>query len=114
MSEIERSQESGEKQVYSYVKGETVAMPNQRAVREKSLKTSLCANGSLEVEQVNTALRALAEQDKIQYANGWITPVVDLQWHRDAVAWLAQRNEPPQKLIGKMNKTIQDFAWGAE
>jgi len=110
MSET-RSRESAYEQVYSYIKGETVAMPNQRAVRETSLKTSLCANGSLDPEQVDTALKALAEQDKIQYADGWITPVVDLQWHRDAVAWLAQRDEPPQKLIGAMNKSIQDFEW---
>jgi hypothetical protein len=110
MSET-RSRESAYEQVYSYIKGETVAMPNQRAVREKSLKTSLCANGSLEVDQANTALKALAEQDKIQYGDGWITPVVDLQWHRDAVAWLAQRENPPKALIGKMNKAIQDFEW---
>jgi len=106
-----RSRETAYEQVYSYIKNETVAMPNQRAVREKTLKTSLCANGSLGVEQVDTALKALAEQDKIQYANGWITPVVDLQWHRDAVAWLAQRDDPPQGLIGRMNKAIQDFEW---
>jgi len=106
-----RSRESAYKQVYRYIKGETVGMPNQRAVREKSLKTSLCANGSLEVEQVDTALRALAEQEKIQYADGWITPVVDLQWHRDAVAWLANRENPPQELIGKMNKAIQTYDW---
>jgi len=111
MSEIERSQDNAEKQVYSYIKNETVAMVNQQAVREKTLKTSLCANGSLEVEQVDTALKALAEQNKIQFADGWITPVVDKQWHRDAVAWLAQRDEPPQKLIGQMNKSIQDFEW---
>jgi hypothetical protein len=111
MSEIERSQDNAERQVYSYIKGETTPKLDQRAVREKSLKTSLCANGSLEVEQVDTALKALAEQDKIQYANGWITPVVDLQWHRDAVAWLAQQENPPQELIGAMNKAIQDFDW---
>jgi len=110
----DRSRESAYEQTYRYVKSETVAMPNQRAVREKTLKTSLCANGSLEVEQVDTALKALAEQDKIQYGGGWIVPVVDLQWHRDAVAWLAQKENPPQKLIGAMNKSIQDFAWGAE
>jgi len=110
MSET-RSRQSAYKQVYSYIKGETVAMPNQRAVREKTLKTSLCANGSLEVEQVDTGLKALAEQDKIQYANGWITPVVDLQWHRDAVAWLAQKDEPPKELVGKMNKAIQTYDW---
>jgi len=107
----DRSRESAYEQTYRYVKGETVAMPNQRAVREKSLKTSLCANGSLDPEQVDTALKALAEQDKIQYGDGWITPVVDKQWHRDAVAWLAQRENPPQKLIGQMNKSIQDFEW---
>jgi hypothetical protein len=110
MSET-RSRESAYKQVYGYIKGETVAMPNQRAVREKTLKTSLCANGSLEVEQVDTALKALAEQDKIQFAGGWIVPVVDLQWHRDAVAWLAQRENPPQGLIGAMNKAIQTYDW---
>jgi len=106
-----RSRESAYEQTYRYVKGETVAMPNQRAVREKTLKTSLCANGSLEVEQVDTALKALAEQDKIQYANGWITPVVDKQWHRDAVAWLAQKDGPPKELIGRMNKAIQSYDW---
>jgi hypothetical protein len=111
MSETERTIQSGYEQTYSYIKNETVAMPNQRAVRETSLKTSLCANGSLEVEQVDTALKALAEQDKIQFAGGWIVPVVDLQWHRDAVAWLAQRENPPQGLIGAMNKSIQDFEW---
>jgi len=110
MSET-RSRESAYEQTYSYVKGETVAMPNQRAVREKTLKTSLCANGSLEVAQVDTALKALAEQDKIQYGDGWITPVVDLQYHRDAVAWLAQKENPPQELIGKMNKAIQTYDW---
>jgi len=114
MSETERTVQSGYEQVYSYVKGETVAMVHQRAVREKTLKTSLCANGSLEVEQVDTALKALAEQDKIQYGDGWITPVVDKQWHRDAVAWLAQRENPPKQLIGKMNKAIQTYDWGAE
>jgi len=111
MSETERTIQSGYEQTYSYIKNETVAMPNQRAVREKSLKTSLCANGSLEVEQVDTALKALAEQDKIQFADGWITPVVDLQYHRDAVAWLAQKDEPPQGLIGGMNKAIQSYDW---
>jgi len=110
MSET-RSRESAYEQVYSYIKGETVAMPNQRAVRETSLKTSLCANGSLDPEQVDTALKALAEQDKIQFADGWITPVVDLQYHRDAVAWLAQKDEPPQGLIGGMNKAIQSYDW---
>jgi hypothetical protein len=111
MSETERTIQSGYEQTYSYIKNETVAMPNQRAVREKSLKTSLCANGSLEVGQVDTALKALAEQNKIQYGDGWITPVVDKQWHRDAVAWLAQKDEPPQGLIGGMNKAIQSYDW---
>jgi len=111
MSETERTIQSGYEQTYSYIKNETVAMPNQQAVREKTLKTSLCANGSLEVEQVDTALKALAEQDKIQYGDGWITPVVDKQWHRDAVAWLAQKDEPPQGLIGGMNKAIQSYDW---
>jgi hypothetical protein len=111
MSEVERSQDNAEGQVYSYIKGETVAMPNQRAVREKTLKTSLCANGSLDPEQVDTALRALGEQDKIQYADGWIVPVVDKQYHRDAIGWLAERDDPPKQLIGKMNKAIQDFEW---
>jgi len=97
--------------VYSYIKGETTPKLDQRAVREKTLKTSLCANGSLDPEQVDTALKALAEQERVQYGDGWITPVVDLQWHRDAVAWLAQRDEPPQGLIGAMNKSIQDFEW---
>ena len=115
MNEIERTQESAKNQVYSYVKQETVATPAlQYAVKEPTLKTTLCANGSLSVEQVNTALRALGEQDKIQYGSGWIVPVVDQQYHKDAIAWLADRDDPPRELIGMMNKALQTHDWGAE
>jgi hypothetical protein len=109
---VERSRKSAYEQIYSYIKQKTVGNPAlPYAVAETTLKTSLCANGSLDPEQVDTALKALGEQDKIQYANGWITPVVDLQYHRDAVAWLAQKENPPKELIGAMNKAMQDFEW---
>jgi hypothetical protein len=112
MSEVERSRKSAYEQVYSYIKSKTVGNPALTyAVREKTLKTSLCANGSLDPEQADTALKALGEQDKIQYAGGWIVPVVDQQYHRDAVAWLAQRDDPPKQLIGAMNKAIQSYDW---
>jgi hypothetical protein len=112
MSEIERSRESAYEQVYEYVKQETVANPDfAYAVAEETLKTTLCANGSLKVDQVETALQALGEQDRIQYGSGWIVPIVDKQFHRDAIGWLANREQPPKSLIGKMNKAVQAHEW---
>jgi hypothetical protein len=100
-----------QERVYEYIKRRTVDHHTQRAIKEAELKTSLCANGSLDVAQVDTALRALGEQDKIQYGEGWIIPVVDKQFHRECAEWLANRDNPPKALIGNVNKAVRNHEW---
>ena len=108
---VEINRKTAYELVDTFIRRRTVAHPEQRGVKEAELKTSLCADGSLSVEQVNTALRALGEQDKIQYGSGCIVPVVDQQYHKDAIAWLADRDDPPRELIGMMNKSLQTHDW---
>jgi hypothetical protein len=111
MSEIERTRKSAYEQVDGYILNETVGGFGTLAVQEQTLKTTLCANGSLSPGQVDTALKALGEQEKIQYGAGWIVPIVNKTYHKRAIAWLANRDEPPRELIGHMNKTLQNHDW---
>jgi len=78
--------------VREYIMRNTTGHPSKRAVQEQHLKLSLVAHGDLEADEVNRAMQALGEQEKIQYGSGWITPVIDEQWHRDAVAYVVENS----------------------
>lgn len=78
--------------VREYIMRNTTAHPTQKAVKEQQLKLSLVAHGDLEVDEVNTALKALGEQEVIQYGSGWIIPVVDEQYHREAIVYVVENS----------------------
>ena len=84
----------------------TVAHAEQKAVREKELKTSLCANGSLEPEKVDTVLRALGEQGTILRGSGWITPVIDGPWLRGAIEYVVPKEESPEEFVAVCNNYL--------
>ena len=94
--------------VKQFVSRNTVAHAKQRAVKEQQLKLSLCAHGDIEVEQANTALKALAEQDVIFRAGGWLTINVERsEWYRQVIQWCAEQEDPPRELIGALNRRLQ-------
>jgi len=85
---------------------------NKKAVQEQQLKLSLVAHGNLEVDEVNKALKALGEQEVIQYASGWITPVVDKDWHREAVAYVVENaTGDVQEFVAVANRAIANHDW---
>ena len=90
-----------------YIGRQTVGHVQQRAVQEQQLKLTFVAHGPMEVDQVNTALKALAEQGAIIRAGGWMT--VDTEqddWYRQVIEWCAARDDPPRKLIGELNRRV--------
>jgi len=96
--------------VREFVAYRTVAHPEQRAVREDELRCSLCANGSIPLSAVRTALRALAEQGVIVRADGWLSiDTTDRVWMRQVIEWCAGRDDPPQDFIGACNRRLQQL-----
>ena len=113
MSEgIQRDRKSAYEQVERFIQSRTVNHAEQMAVRETELKTSLCANGSLTPKQVNTALKALGEQEVIQYGSGWITPVISKEYHREAVAYVVENSTGDvQEFVSVANQAIATHDW---
>jgi hypothetical protein len=105
MSESQRVYE----QVRAFVSRRTIAHATQRAIRESELKTSLCANGSLDPEAVDTAFRKLAQDDVILRGDGWVTiDAEDADWYRQVIEDCAAREDPPRELIGACNRRLAD------
>lgn len=95
--------------VRKYIMRNTTAHPTQKAIKIQQLKLSLVAHGDFEADEVNTALKALGEQEVIQYGSGWITPVVDEQWHRDAVAYVVENaTGDVQEFVAVANTAIAE------
>jgi len=84
----------------------TVAHAEQKAVRETELKTTLCANGTLDPDAVDTALKALGEQGTILYGSGWITPVIDGPWLRGAIEYVVPKEESPEEFVAVCNNYL--------
>ena len=79
----------------------------QKAVKEQQLKLSLVAHGDLESDEVNAALKALGEQEVIQYGSGWITPVIDEEWHKDAIRYVVENSTGDvSEFVGVANTAI--------
>jgi len=95
------------KRVRSYIMRHTKEHHSQKAVQEQQLKLSLVAHGNLGVAEVNTALKALGEQEVIQYGSGWIVPVISEQYHRDAVAYVVENSTGDvQEFVSVANTAI--------
>jgi len=84
----------------------------QKAVKTQQLKLSLVAHGGLDSEEVKAALEALGEQEVVQYGSGWITPVIDETWHRDAVAYVVENSTGDvQEFVKVANRAIATHEW---
>lgn len=80
---------------------------DQKAVKEQQLKLSLVAHGDLESDEVNAALKALGEQEVIQYGSGWIVPVIDEQYHREAIVYVVENSTGDvSEFVGVANTAI--------
>jgi GMP synthase-like glutamine amidotransferase len=94
--------------VYEHVKtvivNETTMLPNKPALSERAVRQKLVADGQFEVDEYETALSALQEQDKIVCAGGWVTPVLDDRWLRDAIEWVIERDDDPAAFVGACNR----------
>ena len=99
--------------VKSYIMQNTInSHTNQKAVKEQQLKLSLCAHGNLETDEVNTALKALGEQEVIQYGSGWITPVIDEEYHREAIEYVVENQTGDvSEFVGVANTALQKHDW---
>ena len=99
-----------EKLVLEYIERNTKdSRTDQKAVKEQQLKMSLVAHGDLEVEAVNKALKALGEQELIQYGSGWIVPVVDKEYHREAIEYVVENQTGDvSEFVGVANTAIME------
>lgn len=101
----ENTREEAYERVYDYIKHNTTALPNQEAVKEQQLKLALVAHGDLDVDEVDTALTALAEQDKIVRAGGWLTPCLDAaNWKTRAIEFVVAQDDNPQAFVAAVNR----------
>ena len=112
----EQSDRDRRKMVYErvreYIMRHTTGHPSQKAVKEQQLKLSLVAHGDLEVDEVDAALKALGEQEIIQYGSGWITPVISEGWHREAISYVVEHDDgTPQEFVAVANKAIATHDW---
>ena len=106
MSDVEFDREATYNMVKEWILQRTVAHAEQKAVRETELKTSLCANGSLDPEMVDTALEALGEQGTILYGSGWITPAIDGPWLRNAIEYVVPKEDSPEEFVAVCNNYL--------
>jgi hypothetical protein len=79
--------------VRSYIYEEVQRLAETEAVRETTLRTSLCANGPLDPDAVESALRALDEQAEIIRGAGWVAPVTGSQ-ATDAIEHVLASSDP--------------------
>jgi hypothetical protein len=106
MSDGEVDREAIYEQTKEWILQNTVAHAEQKAVRETELKTTLCANGDLDPDKVRTALKALGEQGIILYGSGWITPIIDGPWLRDAIEYVVPKEESPEEFVAVCNNYL--------
>ena len=95
-----------QERVRKWIMRQTKDHHSQPAVKEQHLKTTLCSHGSLEPEQVDKAVRALGEQEKIVYGSGWITVVLDDQWLRDALNHVVEHGDSPKEFVRVVNMRL--------
>lgn len=92
---------------YTAVKNVVVGLtkrPEKRAIKERAVKTMLVAHGELSPEEYAKAVRALAEQDVVVRGSGWLSPVVDEVWAREAIEYVVERAGDPQAFVASMNR----------
>jgi hypothetical protein len=76
-------------------------------VRALQLRLALVAHGPLSADAVETALDALAEQDEIVHAAGWLTPRLGPDWLREAIEEvIARADVVPEGFVGACNRAI--------
>ena len=98
-----------QERVRKWIMRQTKDHHSQKAVKEQQLKLSLCAHGDLEVQDVNKALKALGEQEVIQYGSGWIVPVVDKEYHREAIRYVVEHSTGDlSEFVGVANTAIME------
>jgi hypothetical protein len=105
MSDVEYDRAAAYHAVKSLIWARTVD-GTQNAIREQQVKLTMCDHGSLTIEQVDTALRALGEQHSILYGSGWITPVVDGPWLRDAIEHVVPKEDEPEEFVAVCNNYL--------
>ncbi len=98
------------KRVRSYIMRHTKeSHTDQKAVKEQQLKQSLVANGSSDLQEVNAALIALGKQEVIQYGSGWIVPVIDESYHREAIVYVVENaTGDVSEFVGVANTAIAE------
>jgi hypothetical protein len=96
---------------YEYVRRTVYRCPKQPdryAFRERDIRTRLVAHGELSPEQFDSVLGALAQNADAVRGSGWITPVVDDVWLRDAIEYVADRAEDPREFVANANQYLTD------
>ena len=102
----ENTREEAYNRVFDYIKHNTTTLANQKAVREQQLKLSLVAHGDLDSDEVNKALKALGEQEKIVYGSGWITVNIDNVWLKDALSYVVENGDSPKEFVKVANRRL--------
>jgi hypothetical protein len=82
---------------------------DQKAVKEQQLKHALVGRGEYDSADVKAALEALGENEQIQYGSGWIVPVVDREYHQDAIAYVVENaTGDVQEFVAVANTAIAE------
>jgi len=94
---------------YEYVRRTVYRCPKQPdryAFRESDIRTRLVAHGELSPDEFDTVLGALAQNDDAVRGAGWITPVIDDVWLRDAIEYVADRADDPREFVSNANQYL--------
>lgn len=80
---------------------------DQKAVKEQQLKHALVARGEYDSDDVKAALESLGENEEIQYGSGWIVPVIDESYHREAIVYVVKNSTGDvSEFVGVANTAI--------
>jgi len=83
---------------------ETQNQPDTMAMKESDLRTRFCANADMEPDAFNSVLGALAQNGDMVRGSGWITPNLDDLWLREAIEYVADREESPREFVAAVNR----------
>lgn len=92
--------------VWQTVYGATAKTPDSRVVSERHVRTTLCSHGDIEPEQFEKAVRALEEQGKVIFRSGFLTPVLDEIWLREAIQEVVTRTQNPKPFVAACNREL--------
>jgi hypothetical protein len=103
--------EQDRQQRYRYVE-KTLAhcpkQPGRYAFKESDIKVRLVAHGELSPDEFENVLGALVQNGDAVRGSGWITPVVDDVWVRDAIEYVAGKADDPREFVANANQYLTD------